>query len=70
MVSMEVQPPLLSMAEAEDEGQLSLEEQFAHILNALMQDDLSAAAAIQAFEKTSVAMVQQYRCGVGKAAAL
>jgi hypothetical protein len=70
MASMEVQPPLLSMAEAEDEGELSLEEQFAQILYALMRDDVSAAAAIQAFEKASVAMMQQYRWEVRKAAAM
>lgn len=51
------------MAEAEDEGELSLEEQFAQILYALMRDDVSAAAAIQAFDKASAAMMQQYRCG-------
>jgi hypothetical protein len=49
------------MAEAEDEGALSLEDEFAQILYALMKDDLSAAAAIQAFERASVAMMQQYR---------
>uniref|UniRef100_A0A383W4J3 Nuclear pore complex protein n=1 Tax=Tetradesmus obliquus TaxID=3088 RepID=A0A383W4J3_TETOB len=58
---MEFQPPLLSMAEAEDQGELSLEEQFAQILLALMRDDVSAAAAIHAFEQASVAMMQQYR---------
>jgi hypothetical protein len=50
------------MAEAEDQGELSLEEQFAQILYALMRDDVSAAAAIHAFEKASVAVMQQYRC--------
>lgn len=60
---MDFQPPLLSMAEAEDQGELSLEEQFAQILLALMRDDVSAAAAIHAFEQASVAMMQQYRCG-------
>ncbi|WIA33136.1 hypothetical protein OEZ86_006287 [Tetradesmus obliquus] len=61
MANMEFQPPLLSMAEAEDQGELSLEEQFAQILLALMRDDASAAAAIHAFEQASVAMMQQYR---------
>lgn len=58
---MDVQPPLLALIEQEDEGELSLEDQFAQILHALMKDDISAATAIQAFENASVAMMQQYR---------
>ncbi|KAF6260753.1 107-domain-containing protein [Scenedesmus sp. NREL 46B-D3] len=66
MASKEWEPPLLLMAEAEDEGELSLEEQFAQILYALMRDDVSAAAAIQAFDKASAAMMQQYREASGE----
>jgi hypothetical protein len=67
MATKEWEPPLLSMAEAEEQGELSLEEQFSQILYALMRDDVSAAAAIHAFEKASVAMMQQYRYGQAEA---
>lgn len=60
---MDVQPPQLGWAfEHEDnEGAQTLDAVFAQILNALMNDEISAAASIQHFRDASMLAMQQYR---------
>lgn len=60
---MNIQPPQLGWASDhhDEEAVPTLDALFAEVLDVLMNDGVSAATAIQHFERASILAMQQYR---------